>query len=311
MRVLVWIGGGILAAMLAGYIGLQFAISRNGPAVLNSIDRVFGGSQNVERVASATFGPDSAQKLAVYRSVGTTGPRPVILFKHGGSWASGDPDYYAFIGRNFASQGFVVVVAGYRLFPEARYPEMLEDTAGAVGWAYRNIARYGGDPGEIWLIGHSAGAYNVVQTALEPRWLARKDVPATAVRGVVGISGPYDFYPFDNVSTRNSFGDATAPEGTQPVNHVSEAAPPLLLIAGEKDRTVRPRNTRRLEQAMRNAGGHVEAVIYPSMSHNTPLLALAHPWRKRRPVMQRIQRFIAEAGERSAPSSLTVQAQSR
>lgn len=305
----------LVAIPILGLVALQLAIARDGAAVLAAIDRIAGGDREVELLEQARFGEDPAQKLSVWRKRGAHPPMPVVVFIHGGSWSSGDPDSYGFVARNFAERGFLTVIAGYRLYPQVRYPAMLEDAAAAVAWAHGNAARLGGDPGRIWIMGHSAGAYNAIGIALDPSWLEAGGVPQYAIAGAVGLAGPYDFYPFDKESTRNSFGDAADPKATQPINHVRSDAPPVLLIAGEDDTTVKPRNTRALAKAIQAAGGMVESEIYPGMDHSDPLVALANPWRDRRPVMDRIMAFTGrhatDTQAEAAPSSLAVQAESR
>ncbi|MEQ8410308.1 MAG: alpha/beta hydrolase [Erythrobacter sp.] len=308
-----WWGLGIgLGTLALGGAALQAAIMINGPAVLDTLDRIAGGKRGAERLASVSTGPDPAQKLAVWGAQGSRAEerRPVLLFVHGGSWNSGDPDNYGFIARAFVAEGFVVVLAGYRLVPEGKYPAMIEDTAAAVGWTRENIARHGGDPDMIVLAGHSAGAYNVAMAALEPRWLAGQGVPDKSVAGVIGLSGPYDFYPFDSDSTKAAFGEASDPEATQPLAHVRGDAPPFLLVHGEADNLVKIRNSRELARRIEMEGGTVDTLFLREANHNDPLLALAAPWRSRRPVMGRIVRFAREAaGTRSV--SVSVQAETR
>lgn len=299
----------------AAFIALQLAIARDGAAVLDAIDRFAGGDRNIALLERARFGDDPAQRLAVWRKRGSHSPMPVMVFIHGGSWSSGNPDSYGFVGRNFAEHGFLSVVAGYRLYPKAKYPAMLEDAAAAVAWAHRNAARLGGDPDRIWIIGHSAGAYNAISIALERRWLEAEGLQDHAIAGAIGLAGPYDFYPFDKESTRNSFGDAPDPPATQPINHVRRDAPPIMLIAGEDDTTVKPRNARALARALEAVGATVESEIYPGMDHSDPIVALANPWRDRRPLFGRIAAFTGGHSRSSQPdlepSSLAVQAETR
>ena len=279
---------------LTGWFGLQYAIARNGPAVVDVVDRITGSERSVALVERAGYGENPRQSVAVYRASRSEGPLPVILFIHGGSWNSGSPDDYSFIARALAPEGFIVVLAGYRLHPHVRFPAMLEDTAAAVAWTRTNIARHGGDPDRIVLMGHSAGAYNVVQAALDRQWLGREGLPDSAVAGVVGLAGPYDFYPFDSDSTRATFGEAPDPEQTQPINYVRPDAPPLLLLTGEADTTVKPRNTRALALAMEAVGGSARTGFYPGMDHADILLALASPWRRDRAVLEQIVTFARE-----------------
>lgn len=300
--------GFIIGIIIAGAIALQIAISLNGPAVLDTVDRVAGGQADTERLGPFPFGDHPQQRLFLHRVAyfETNEVRPVIVFIHGGSWRDGDPQYYDFIGRSFASQGFVVANLGYRLEEEGRWPGMLKDSAAGIAWVRSNIAEYGGDPDRIVLMGHSAGAYNAAMLALDPQWLAKAGVPAASIRGFVGLAGPYDFYPFDSDSTKAAFGHAPEPEQTQPVNHVGGNDPPMLLIHGLDDTTVKPRNSQALVRELTASGGEVELLEYPGMDHSDPLVSLAAPWRSRRDIHRRIVEFA-----RKATSSVPVQPETR
>jgi acetyl esterase/lipase len=289
---------------LAIWAALAFALSRNAPAVVYLVDRTTGGGRDVAMVERTTYGENPAHKIAVYRPHGSEGPLPVIVFLHGGGWHSGDPDDYGFVARGLAPEGFVVVLAGYRLRPEGVYPAMLEDTAKAVAWARANAARHGGDPGRLYLAGHSAGAYNAAMMALDGRWLAAEGLAPADVAGVIGLAGPYDFYPFDKESSQAAFGHWPRPRETQPVAYVRPDTPPMLLLHGERDTVVRPRNTRALAAALEAQGARVEARYYPGMDHNDPLLGLVSPWRRNRQVLDPIVRFVAETDPQA---SLAVQ----
>lgn len=292
-----WLLAALVGFLVLAAVALQLAIWRNGPAVLNSVDRIVGGHRATRLLANEVIGDHAGQKILVHGPATPSGDdtRPVILFVHGGSWNKGDPDDYDFIARAFVPKGFVVALAGYRLHPEVEYPAMLEDTAAAIAWTHSNIAKFGGDPRRIVLAGHSAGAYNVVMAALEPKWLSTYGISAKSVAGVVGLAGPYDFYPWDSDSTRASFGKATNPEATQPVNHTSADAPPLLLIHGENDTLVKPRNSRALAEKVRQAGGRVETLYIDGMDHNRVLLALAAPWRDDPKVLNTVTLFAERA----------------
>lgn len=298
----------LAALVILGALALYIAIARDGPGVLSAIDRVAGGDGGAAKLARLSTGDDEQQRLILW------GPqardpelRPVLVFVHGGSWRSGMPGSYDFLARAFVARGFVVALVGYRLGAEGRYPVMLEDTARAVALAQSAVRDVGGDPDRIVLAGHSAGAYNAAMIALEPRWLETEGVSPDAVRAVVGLAGPYDFYPFDSDSTIAAFGHASDPVATQPIAHVRADAPPMLLIHGSKDTLVKPRNSRALAAALTEAGASAETVFYAEMAHNDPLIALAAPWRGRRDVANRIATFAHEAVTLSVP----VQTQTR
>ncbi|MBV7265508.1 alpha/beta hydrolase [Erythrobacter ani] len=316
-RIVIWTIAAIALAAVLAAAALQLAIRRDGPAVLSAIDRLVGGAHEVEHKGTISTGDHPHQKLVVWAPDDNTTANntlPVLLFVHGGSWRSGDPESYGFIGRAFVPKGFVVVLGGYRLGEAGAYPAMLEDTASAIGWTRRNIAKYGGDPSRIVIAGHSAGAYNVAMAALEERWLAGEGLSPGDIAGVIGLSGPYDFYPFDSDSTKDAFGHAAEPEQTQPAVHIEGDAgritPPVLLIHGEKDTLVYPRNSRFLASKLTEAGAAAQSRFYPEMEHNDPLISLAAPWRARRDVDDRIAQFAAEVTSRDTVS-VSVHAKTR
>lgn len=302
-----WALAAIVAVPLLAALVLKLAIVRNGAAALNWIDRLARGGGTAPAI-EARYGEHKAQRLFIHRATGVSGEglQPVLVFFHGGSWRSGDPRYYDFIGRTFATRGLTVVNAGYRLGDEGRFPAMLEDGAASIRWVHDNIAKHGGDPERIHLMGHSAGAYNAVMLALDRQWLEREGLPAGTIKGAVGIAGPYDFHPFDTDASRAAFGHAVRPETTQPVNHVCEDAPPLLLIHGEEDVLVKPRNSRALERRMAEVGAAAISQFHPEMDHYDPLVSLAAPWRSRRNIDDRIADFVL-----GRKASVPVQAETR
>jgi acetyl esterase/lipase len=240
------------------------------------------------------FGPGPRGTLDIYAPSGrAAAPRPVLVFFYGGSWADGRKEDYAFAGRAFAARGFVTVIADYRLVPEVRFPGFVQDGAAAVRWTRDHIGSYGGDPDRIALAGHSAGAYNAMMLALDPRWLTEAGVDPKLVRAVAGLSGPYDFYPFDVKASIDAFGQAPDPAATQPINFARPGAPPAFLGTGDKDTTVRPRNSLRLAEALRGKRDEVELKVYPGLDHAAMVLALSVPFRGRAPVLNDVTDFLA------------------
>ena len=158
-------------------------------------------------------------------------------------------------------------------------------------WVADHVHEFGGDPTRIILAGHSAGAYNAMMLGLDAHYLRDAGVNAANVRGVVGISGPYDFLPFDVDATRNAFGQAPDAALTQPVHFARGDAPPLLLLWGEADTTVGQRNLRGLEAAVRAAGGRVESKTYPGVNHVDIMLALSRPLRGCAPTLSDVVAF--------------------
>ena len=239
------------------------------------------------------YGADPRQKLDIYRPAGIP-PFPVLVFLYGGSWDSGSREIYRFLGGAFAAHGFMTVVPDYRLFPAIRYPAFLEDCAAALAWTRRHITEYGGSSAPPTLMGHSAGAYNAAMLALDPGLLAAVGLaPRGDIGRVIGLAGPYDFLPLDTDELRQIFGPASGLALTQPINHVDGRNPPMLLLAGTSDRTVRPGNTTRLADRIRARGGPVVDRLYPGVDHLEIIGAIAGALRFLAPTFGDCLDFIA------------------
>lgn len=293
----------ITLAALAAVLGGAFAygLRHHGLAMLDWADRAIGPAAGARQVVDgASYGPLPQQKIDVFVPP-SPGPHPVLVFIPGGGWHSGTAGEYHFIGRNFARAGYVTVLAGYRLVPDGRYPRMLEDSALAVRWALDHAHAWGGDPQRLFLMGHSAGAYNAAMLGLERQWLGRLGVGEGAVKGVIGLSGPYDFLPFTSDSARAAFGHVPDPAQTQPVRFARGDAPPMLLLTGDSDTTVKPRNSLALARALTLAGQPTQAVVIAGLSHEDTVKLLARPFNRDRREMDAILAFLASHGAPSAP----------
>jgi acetyl esterase/lipase len=235
-------------------------------------------------------------RLDVYAPRKPRPKAPVVVFLYGGSWQSGSKTLYRFVGLSLASRGFITVVPDYRVYPEVRYPAFLRDNALAVAFAKQHAADWGGDPTRLFLVGHSAGAYDSAMLALDRRWLGEVGLdPGRDVSGVVGLAGPYDFLPLRDETLKTIFGPEHQRPDTQPINHVDGGAPPFLLVAGDRDETVDPGNSTRLAAAIRARGGTVSLRICPGLGHVSILTSLSGLLRRRGGVLDQVAAFVDQA----------------
>jgi acetyl esterase/lipase len=223
----------------------------------------------------------------------TAAEAPVVVFFYGGGWRSGNKRLYRYLVRALARRGYVAVVPDYRIYPEVRYPDFLDDGAGAVRWVKDNVAAFGGDPQKIFLMGHSAGAHIAAMLAVDQVWLRKTGLmPCRDIAGLIGLAGPYDFLPLRDETLKIIFGGADRPE-TQPICHVARGAPPALLLTGDADDVVDPGNSIRFAERLRAAGNDAAAVIYPRVGHYNIVAALALSLRFFAPVLRDADAFIA------------------
>ncbi len=279
---------------LRGIMGLAvagLAASCSPAALLNAV------SNNDASVSTAAYGPDPRNGLDIYTPPGRRNA-PVIVFFYGGNWQNGDKAMYRFVAASLSSRGYVVVIPDYRVYPQVRFAGFMQDGAKAVAWTKQNVARFGGDPGRIFLMGHSAGAHIAAMLTLDGHWLGDVGLnPRRDIAGFIGLAGPYDFLPLrdDTLKTIFAGGDI---QRTQPINFVSGHEPPSLLMAGRQDKTVDPGNTDRLAARLRAKGDDVKEILYPRVGHAELIGAVAPVLKPLAPVANDIDRFVrAHAGE--------------
>ncbi|WKK65367.1 alpha/beta hydrolase [Lutimonas zeaxanthinifaciens] len=154
-----------------------------------------------------------------------------IVWFHGGSLKGGEKE----IPEALKNQNLAVVGVNYRLHPKVKAPGYIEDAGAAVAWVFKNIGSYGGDPGSIFVSGHSAGGYLASMVGFDKSYLAKYDVDANQIAGLIPFSG----HTITHFTVREERGI----EGTQPVIdelaplfHVRADAPPLLMITGDREK---------------------------------------------------------------------------
>jgi len=268
-------------------------------SVLNTVEPRWG----VTTTRDLAYAPGPRHDVDVYAPKTITAHTPVVVFIYGGGWDTGEKSQYGFVGSALASHGYLVFIPNYRIYPEAHYPDFLQDSARAVRWARDHAAQFGGDPGRLFLMGHSAGAYNAAMLALDPQWLGAVGMtPHTDIKGVVGLAGPYDFLPLESDELKAIFGVVGQEPAGQPINHVDGREPPMFLAHDLGDTVVYPKNTINLAAKIQASGGEVETRYYKGLSHALMIGVFAAPLRFLGPVFRDSTQFI-DAHAASSPAS--------
>ena len=267
-------------------------------APLRALNVLASAGNGHTETANVAYGSLAPQKLDIYTPTSTAPPGgwPMVVFFYGGSWNSGERADYKFVGSAMAARGVIVLVADYRLYPQVRYPEFLNDSAQALAWGLSAAARLGANPRRVFVMGHSAGAYNAAMLALDPRWLAAAGHTPAELAGWIGLAGPYDFFPTDNLDARPVFFHPNYPARAQPIEFPSASAPRSFLAAPVKDALVSPtRSTQSLALKLRAAGVPVTLKLYEGASHVTLIGAFSLPLRWVAPVLDDVIAFIDSA----------------
>lgn len=222
---------------------------------------------------TVVYAPDRGLSLDIYRPRGGGNARnaPVVVFFYGGGWQRGNRGQYQFVGQRFADNGMLAIVADYRTYPAAGFPAFMEDAADAVAWTRSHASEYGGNPQRMFIAGHSAGAQIAALLGTDAHYLAQRGIQPAQLAGVIGLSGPYDFNIGEYAPV---FGDPSQWPKAMAVNFVDGDEPPFLLIQGEADRTVAPRNSIELTDKLRARHVPVILKLIPDAGHTTTLAGL-------------------------------------
>ena len=246
--------------LLAATIGtLLIGLAACAPVkILNTITP----SGSFDREKNISYGPIERQKLDIYRAEKPRLNAPVLMFVHGGSWDSGSKNIYKFLGQGFTAEGFDVVIPNYRLYPDAVFPVMIEDTAKAIAFTAQQF------PGrELVVMGHSAGAYNALMTVMRPEFYpGGASAMCSTIAGVVALAPPTGIVPLKEEPLITVFPDRfTAADA--PMNNVTGAVPPVFFGHGMKDTTVFPQNSQMLAEKITARGGQARVETYADLDH--------------------------------------------
>jgi acetyl esterase/lipase len=220
-------------------------------------------SPDIKAELDIGYGPDPRQTLDLYRADGSD-DRPVLLFVPGGGFTGGDKRaddvFYGNLARWFAARGFVTMAMNYRLAPGHPWPSGGEDVGLALAWITANVRRHGGDPGQIFIFGQSAGATHVATFLFHPQ----VHRPVAKVAGVILASGLYrvtEAHRAPNVIAY--FGsDASQFENRSPITHVANNPVPLLLTVAEFDPGFLAAPTYQLAEAVTRRDGRPPPLLW-------------------------------------------------
>jgi arylformamidase len=223
------------------------------------------------------YGAETVESLDVYP---TDRPNaPVNIFIHGGAWQQGTAEIYGFPAELFVNAGAHYVVPDFSWIQDvgdSLYP-IVDQLRSAIEWLYRNADKFGGDPEQIYLSGHSSGGH-LAGVLLTTDWQKDPGLPANVIKGGLCCSGMFDMKPV-RLSSRGEYVRFTdrMEADMSPIRHIDKLNAPLIVAYGSYETPEFKRQSNKFAQAVSAAGKPVELIVAENYNHFEIIETLANP----------------------------------
>jgi acetyl esterase/lipase len=213
------------------------------------------------------YGLKARHRLDLYRSSAPRQQRPLIVFVHGGAWMHGDKKDYSFIGEAFAKEGFDVAVINYHLAPAHIFPSYIDDLSLALNFISQSQQKLQVVTENIVLMGHSAGAFNVMSALYNPKpyELLSRD----KIRAIIGLAGPYHFDYKGDPLCADAFDQELPYQQVMPYYFVQQNTIKHYLFTAANDNIVGPSNSTDLDARLKELGNYSQLISVPRVGHIT------------------------------------------
>jgi arylformamidase len=181
-------------------------------------------------VKDLSYGNNPLECLDVFPS-----PNPgskTLIFIHGGYWQRLDKSSFHFVAGSFADYGITTVLINYPLAPAVSMDQIVLSCRNAVSWIHKNIAQWNGDPDQIYIAGHSAGAHLATMIITNEE----KQNKQNYIKGICAISGLYNLIPIQlsNINDAIQMDKEMAIRNSPAFMNPTESCPLLLTVGGEE-----------------------------------------------------------------------------
>jgi arylformamidase len=215
---------------------------------------------------NVAYGSSPRETLDIYAADKPGGP--VLVYIHGGYWRSGSKEDNCNFVPTFTERGATVVLVEYDLCPQVTVSDIVRQTRASIAWVYKNIIRYGGDSGKLFISGHSAGGH-LTAMALAYDW-EEEGLPGDFIKGAVATSGVYDLDMVMKISVQEQarLTPALAKENN-PFLHPPRVRCPLVVAVGRAE----PKGWQQMSEDYfhfcTQSGMSVEYLVVPDANHYT------------------------------------------
>jgi arylformamidase len=224
------------------------------------------------------YGASEIEQLDVYRTAHANAP--VNVFIHGGAWRNGRSADFAYLAETFVQAGAHSVILDFTNIDDAggNLMTMAAQVRSAVAFVYKNAARFGGDPGRLYVSGHSSGGH-LAGTVVTADWRNDFGLPCDVVKGGLLCSGMFDLKPV-RLSARSNYVKFTdeIEQELSALRHLDRLACPLIVGYGTCETPEFQRQARDFAAALKAAGKRVELLVGEGYNHFEILETLANPY---------------------------------
>lgn len=218
------------------------------------------------------YGLKARQRFDLFLSHQPLAHRPLIIFVHGGAWLHGDKKDYHFIGEAFAKEGYDVVVMNYHLAPEHIFPIYINDLHLLLNHLQQHAEQLNVSTENLVLMGHSAGAFNVMSALYHPQ---KAMIEREQIRAIIGLAGPYHFDYKDDPICADAFDQSIPYQQVMPYYFVENTSTKHYLFMAERDNIVGHFNSQDLDRVLKDHGNHSELITIPKLGHITMIGSLS------------------------------------
>ena len=242
---------------------------------------------------NVAYGLRARHRLDLFRTQTPREHRPLIVFVHGGAWMHGDKKDYRFIGEAFAKEGFAVAVINYHLAPEHIFPASIDDLSLALNYLNVHQLKYQISTEKVVLMGHSAGAFNVMSALYHPK--PYEIQCRSQITAIIGLAGPYHFdYKGDPICA-DAFDQNRPYQEVMPYYFVESNTVKHYLLVAENDYVVGLSNAVDLDRRLKEKGNYSQLWTVPRIGHISMIGSVSSLFSRYFTTKQKIMQALEDA----------------
>ncbi|UBQ36757.1 alpha/beta hydrolase [Acinetobacter johnsonii] len=242
---------------------------------------------------NVAYGLRARHRLDLFRTQTPREHRPLIVFVHGGAWMHGDKKDYRFIGEAFAKEGFDVAVINYHLAPEHIFPASIDDLSLALNYLNVHQLKYQISTEKVVLMGHSAGAFNVMSALYHPK--PYEIQCRSQITAIIGLAGPYHFdYKGDPICA-DAFDQNRSYQEVMPYYFVESNTVKHYLLVAENDDVVGLSNAVDLDRRLKEKGNYSQLWTVPRIGHISMIGSVSSLFSRYFTTKQKIMQALEDA----------------